>query len=337
MKTITTAMWVKMMRVLGLGLVLVAMAAAPAMAEFPGYDCCVDSQSVGCSDAGCQDTVCGVDPFCCEEAWDSICADEANELCSLCQVGSDCCETNSGAGCSDGGVTDCVCEIEPFCCDTYWADYCVLLATDYCDAGCQIGCAGDIDCPGEGETCVDGECLTIGCVEGASGPVCGDNTIDAGGPSSSACWNIGDEEACNAAYHHTSFGEVAPCHWTGDYCIGCGYANASECDDSCLGDDACPGFDNDAGGPWAAACWQVDDPMECANSFHHTSEGTLAPCRWTGSYCQGCGPSNAGLCGVDCEGDSELCAGHTENAGGPGAGACSSIEDETTKEKRRMR
>ena len=37
--------------------------------------------SPGCSDTDCQNTVCANDSFCCDTAWDSICVEEALDLC----------------------------------------------------------------------------------------------------------------------------------------------------------------------------------------------------------------------------------------------------------------
>jgi hypothetical protein len=37
-----------------------------------------------CSDETCCNAVCAADPFCCNNAWDGICANESNTLCSLC-------------------------------------------------------------------------------------------------------------------------------------------------------------------------------------------------------------------------------------------------------------
>jgi hypothetical protein len=47
-------------------------------------DCCVAHQSPGCSDAACCLTVCAADPFCCNTAWDSICANAAGNVCASC-------------------------------------------------------------------------------------------------------------------------------------------------------------------------------------------------------------------------------------------------------------
>jgi len=38
----------------------------------------------GCNDVRCCQTVCAVDPFCCESNWDGICGGEAQRLCAIC-------------------------------------------------------------------------------------------------------------------------------------------------------------------------------------------------------------------------------------------------------------
>lgn len=47
-------------------------------------DCCSANGTPGCNNASCCETVCAIDPYCCETAWDSICADEAKDLCGIC-------------------------------------------------------------------------------------------------------------------------------------------------------------------------------------------------------------------------------------------------------------
>jgi hypothetical protein len=55
--------------------------------------CCKANGTPGCEDVTCCQIVCSIDPFCCDVAWDSICADEANALCvDECGApGEDCC------------------------------------------------------------------------------------------------------------------------------------------------------------------------------------------------------------------------------------------------------
>lgn len=46
-------------------------------------DCFTVGEQAGCSDAGCCEIVCDVDPACCKTAWDQGCVDQANELCLI--------------------------------------------------------------------------------------------------------------------------------------------------------------------------------------------------------------------------------------------------------------
>jgi hypothetical protein len=52
----------------------------------PG-DCCADNGTPGCSDPVCEALVCATDPFCCDTAWDQICADQAIAVCADCGGG----------------------------------------------------------------------------------------------------------------------------------------------------------------------------------------------------------------------------------------------------------
>ncbi len=47
-----------------------------------GGSCFGTSATPGCNNESCCHTVCFVDPFCCNAAWDSICVDQAFDLCS---------------------------------------------------------------------------------------------------------------------------------------------------------------------------------------------------------------------------------------------------------------
>ncbi|MFQ5415088.1 MAG: hypothetical protein ACE5E6_11580, partial [Phycisphaerae bacterium] len=40
-------------------------------------DCCTPNGTPGCDDVACCESVCAIDPFCCDSQWDGICADEA--------------------------------------------------------------------------------------------------------------------------------------------------------------------------------------------------------------------------------------------------------------------
>ncbi len=92
----------------------------------------------GCGDEGCCEKVCNVDPYCCDVAWDNICAAESPGLCSgsfeACGGAktNSCHTANTIAGC--GGATCCneVCGRDPFCCIAEWDDTCAGEAADLC-------------------------------------------------------------------------------------------------------------------------------------------------------------------------------------------------------------
>ena len=48
-------------------------------------DCCIPGGLPGCNSQACCEAVCNVDPFCCDVAWDGICADAAQKSCEVCQ------------------------------------------------------------------------------------------------------------------------------------------------------------------------------------------------------------------------------------------------------------
>jgi hypothetical protein len=134
-------------------------------------DCFVGGPGPGCNNVECCETVCCVDPFCCDVAWDGICASEAQQLCgkpcpaecppggvlegedcgsdtnggcnslSACEgTSGNCCFASFGLGCEDPACSASVCAIDPFCCDTSWDGIC---ASEACaDPNCDCEPAG---------------------------------------------------------------------------------------------------------------------------------------------------------------------------------------------------
>lgn len=47
-------------------------------------DCCSPNNTPGCEEQACCNSVCSIDPFCCDASWDELCADEAAEVCDIC-------------------------------------------------------------------------------------------------------------------------------------------------------------------------------------------------------------------------------------------------------------
>jgi hypothetical protein len=94
---------------------------APAAAS----DCCTAHAYPGCSDFMIELCVCGFDAYCCLSEWDNICAEEVESTgCGSCSGGNggsgDCCAENGTPGCNNGAITSCVCDWDPFCCETLW-------------------------------------------------------------------------------------------------------------------------------------------------------------------------------------------------------------------------
>ena len=97
--------------------------------------------------------------------------------------GHDCCGSEHGAGCSNTAIEACVCNIDPYCCNTTWDRECVLVA----EAGGCVDCVNSNDCnsnlvldtcetltPGDfnGDTLINSADLAdfIACVIGPCGP-----------------------------------------------------------------------------------------------------------------------------------------------------------------------
>lgn len=138
-----------------------------------GGDCCSPAATPGCpGDPALEACVCGLDAFCCDQQWDGMCVQIAQDDCGLpCGAGGDCCAPHAGPGCDDMAVEACVCAIDGFCCDSEWDDICVSEAQYGCMAPCGLPPANMGDCctaqpgPGCGDmavtdcTCmIDGAC-----------------------------------------------------------------------------------------------------------------------------------------------------------------------------------
>lgn len=103
-----------------------------------------------CSDEACCEEVCGLDPFCCEFAWDARCAEEAVARCvERCggSLAGGCCDPHPNGHCSDATCCAAVCAVEPGCCGGPWEEWCAHVAWSLCDSCCET-CRGDFDVDG---------------------------------------------------------------------------------------------------------------------------------------------------------------------------------------------
>ncbi len=82
----------------------------------------------------CCETICAVDPSCCDTAWDVGCKDMAIQTCANCgsPAAGDCCQPNGSPGCDDLVCCGLVCESDPFCCQFMWDEICANEAQVVC-------------------------------------------------------------------------------------------------------------------------------------------------------------------------------------------------------------
>ncbi|UCC30300.1 MAG: hypothetical protein JSU86_19130 [Phycisphaerales bacterium] len=101
----------------------------------PGAGSCGSANDTpGCDDIECCNVVCMVDPFCCVDIWDELCADEAFGMCFLACGGESgsCFSANSTPGCSDVECCEAVCDQDEFCCWVQWDGDCADSAGTVC-------------------------------------------------------------------------------------------------------------------------------------------------------------------------------------------------------------
>ncbi len=109
----------------------------------PNSHSCFVPGDAYCNDASCCNTVCAIDPYCCNNNWDSLCVTEAFINCLGCgdpATGS--CYATHGPACDDWGCCQMVCSVDMFCCDVQWDSYCVTEAIQICGGP---PCPADLD------------------------------------------------------------------------------------------------------------------------------------------------------------------------------------------------
>ncbi len=139
------------------------LVAPPAPCPAPG-SCTVAHGTAGCDDATCCDAVCAVDTFCCNNQWDSICVNEANDLCLGCggvSTGS-CYVAHLTPHCEDQTCCDAVCAIDAFCCNNQWDSICVNEATSLCNS-CGGSATSSCYVTHNNPHCNDADCCNTVC------------------------------------------------------------------------------------------------------------------------------------------------------------------------------
>ncbi len=215
-------------------------------------DCGVANGTPGCDDMECCTTICAIDPFCCQNQWDELCALEALEFCAIFQHPGACCL-------SDGS-----------CVDVAVAADCVSLAGLYAGAG--TSCAQG-DCP-----VVCGRPATGDCCVANGTPSCDDFTCcEVVCDAFPDCCDVEWDQFC-ADLANTGCGVCAPPPCGDPAAGGCCVANGNErCDDLtccaivCAADPLCCDVE------WSQACADQANAI-CAVCLPPCGDPTLGSC-----------------------------------------------------------
>ncbi len=314
----------------------------------PENTCCELSDAPGCADPAIMDCVCAHLPVCCDPedgAWTGKCVEAATVLCfagcgaagpgpgdaecgdgvcgpdescascpgdcGFCAGSGDCCAPHDAPACASQATTQCVCDLDAYCCQVEWDALCVEQAADDCAAGCAMapqcgdGVCDDVEdcgaCPADCGPCDPGDCCQA--------------RADAGCevPSLEACVCQADPFCCATAWDSLCvLGAIDTCAATCDApapTCGDGLCDGAEscatCPDdcgACGGGDCCDAADAPGcGDPAVEACVCADDTYCCqvawddqcadaAPACGAACAGDLCECAWAPD---GCGAQTA--------------------------------------------
>jgi len=304
----------------------------------PGVGCENTDNTLDCDDEDactqsdvCADGICAGEAIkdCLPNCGDNLCDDGDGEHCSNCPqdcgvCDGDCCESNGTTGCQDETVTQCVCDLDSYCCDTDWDDLCVGTAVDECALDC-VAC-GDSQCTGD-ETCVTcqqdcGSCL---------GDCCEDNgTLGCSDDDVTACVCAIDDFCCTNTWDGVCTGIAsaecgATCNVPGpdincgdnvcggdEHCGNCAQ-DCGACEGSCCSPNGSPGCDQ----PLVTTMVCSVDSYCCDTAWDNTCVAAAAD---LDAYCPVCGD---GICDPDasencatCQADCGSCVGDCCDANG---------------------
>ena len=195
----------------------------------------------------------------CPKCGDGQCQADGGENCQSCPEdcgpcnGGSCCEAHQSVGCDDPEITQCVCAMDPYCCQQMWDDICVDEAINQCKAQCDDPCEPQcwtadgtiMECGPDGCGGVCGICNDASqCVNGKCVGVCQPNCVnDFGMPK-----NCG-ADGCGGVCGTCPSGQQ--CNEQFGFCVpGC----QPNCAGKECGDDGCGG-----------SCGACPGDMECQN------------------------------------------------------------------------
>ena len=143
---------------------------------------CLEAHGLpGCADEPCCESICGFDPFCCDE-WDADCVELADLTCTGLRgatASGSCFFPNGSPACDDRTCCQAICLTDPFCCAQIWDANCSLFAGFICEIpGGECGDQGTGDCfeANGSPSCEDAKCCESVCAIDSS---CCDGVWDA--------------------------------------------------------------------------------------------------------------------------------------------------------------
>jgi Notch-like protein len=180
--------------------------------EIPAVDACLEGKGKpGCPESeACEEAVCTLDPYCCNNTWDGICANCAQGK------GVNC--TEIGTVCAGGLEAACTCA------DGFDGDWCDNNIDDCVEDACA-----------NGGVCVDGiASFTCDCAEGYEGAACEDN-IDDCDPNPCANDGVCEDGVASFTCACVEGFEGTLCDNNIDDCIDAACANGGVCLDGVAG------------------------------------------------------------------------------------------------------
>lgn len=257
---------------------------------------------------------------CCQDTTQVRWCEPTGELCQLdclAVAASPCCQPGLTPGCCNSQVSDCVCTLDPFCCEVAWDAACVARANEECD-GCGGGCSPSPDWCGWHATLGRYGCRPASaaeptgvyplmcppCQASCQGKQCGD---DGCGDSCGACPQNAPCTASGLCQGFECWPDCTGLQCGDDGCDGsCGACNAgAECSDAGVCEAVCdPNCQGKSCGP--DGCGGVCG--ECPTAHYCSSDGQCINCQFG---CQGvaCGFNDCGVFCGDCPAN-QFCVNH---------------------------
>jgi uncharacterized protein (TIGR03382 family) len=222
--------------------ILVMAIAAPAVAG----DGCTEAMTPGCGGCSCESCVCGLDPYCCDTAWDSLCVDACQNSCGGCGGGGGggacgavsyegCCQGQVVLFCEGGTLQQLDCSANPSCgwsaeggyydCGTLGSGDPSGLHPFACGGGTNPYCGNGICEAGENASTCPSDC------GGGTNPYCGNGVCEAGENASTCPQDCGG--GCTPSCQNKNCGDDG-CGGSCGTCPSPGFCNwEGQCESLC--------------------------------------------------------------------------------------------------------